>query len=432
MKILSKNINNFQLLVFTGLVIAVLLFAGCSELPTSPSEDPKSTLNKPVITFSNGISTGSYINKINGVEALFKITIPPNWNEDVVFYAHGFIPPQEDLRIQDDPIEGVPVSQIVNSMGYGFATTSYATNGIVPPEVGITDLDSVVQILYRLVDLYLPENSINNIYLVGASEGGWLTALAIERRPDLFSGGLSLCGPVGDFQKQLNYFGDFRVVFDYFFAKKIKNWPIWTQNTPEIPQNIIDNWITVYRPAIEQAVVKFPFLTKQLLQVTKVPIEYSDPLAPIAVTSILRYNITTINDILENKFDGLPYRNIGKWYFGSRNDFRLNRKIERFSGNYSALKEVKNQYQTSGDLSIPIVTIHTSKDEIVPYWHEPLYRKKVFLNGSSLYHTNFPVFRSGHCNFNQEEVLTAFQWLIFKVNMQNLFLAEAPELTRKF
>jgi len=434
MKNFIKNIKNFPIraTIIPGILLFVLIFFSCSDLPTSPSEMNKSALSKPVITFSNGISQGSYINEVNGVEALYKITIPPSWNEDVVVYAHGFIPPQEELRIQDDVIEGVPVSAIVNSMGFAFVTTSYATNGILPPEIGITDLDSVVNIFHRLVNQYLPENMVNNIYLVGASEGGWLTALAIEGRPDLFSGGLSLCGPVGDFQKQLNYFGDFRAVFDYFFAKKIENWSPWTQDNPEIPQQIIDNWTTVYKPAIEQAVVKFPFLTKQLLQVTKVPVEYSDPLAPLAVTSLLRYNITTINDILENKFDGLPYRNIGKWYFGSKNDFRLNRKIERFTGNYTALQEIKNEYQTSGDLSIPIVTIHTFKDEIVPYWHEPLYRKKVLLHGSSLYHTNFPVFRYGHCNFTQEEVLRAFQWLIFKVNVQNLFFAEAIEPPQDF
>ena len=26
-----------------------------------------------------------------------------------------------------------------------------------------------------------------------------------------------MCGPVGDFQKQIDYLGDFRVLFDYYF-----------------------------------------------------------------------------------------------------------------------------------------------------------------------------------------------------------------------
>jgi pimeloyl-ACP methyl ester carboxylesterase len=419
--------------ILTGMLIFTLAFISCSDLLTSPGEETEkdefiteNVLEKGVnslLTMTDGFSEGTYINGVNGLEALYQISIPETWNGDVVLYAHGFIPPQEPLRIQDDEIGGEKVSSIVNTMGFAFATTSYATNGLIPPEVGITDLDSVVNIFNRIVEKFYPEATINHIYLAGASEGGWLTTLAVERRPDLFSGGLSLCGPVGDFQKQLNYLGDFRVVFDYFFKNKIKDWTKWTQRSPGIPQEIIDNWTTVYKPAIEAAIIDYPYRTKQLLKVTRVPVEYDSPLAPIAVTSILRYNITTINDIIDNKLGGVPYRNLRKWYSGSYNDFRLNRRIERFRGDRSALSKIRSQYQSSGDLSIPIVMTHTTRDEIVPYWHEPLYRAKVFMNGSGLYHTNFPVTRYGHCNFEQEEVLRAFQWLIFKVTARDKLLA---------
>ena len=44
-----------------------------------------------------------------------------------------------------------------------------------------------------------------------------MAALAAEQRPDLFNGALAACGPVGDFAAQIDYLGDFRVLFDYFF-----------------------------------------------------------------------------------------------------------------------------------------------------------------------------------------------------------------------
>ena len=59
------------------------------------------------------------------------------------------------------------------------------------------------------------------MYLVGVSQGGLVCTLAVEQNPGIFSGGLSLCGPIGDFRRQINYWGDFRVAFDYFFPNVI-------------------------------------------------------------------------------------------------------------------------------------------------------------------------------------------------------------------
>lgn len=60
----------------------------------------------------------------------------------------------------------------------------------------------------------------------------------------------------------------------------------------------------------------------------------------------------------------------------------------------------------------------------MPYWHEPLYRAKVLAGGSTLLHSNIPVFRYGHCNFKVSEVLAAFALLVFKVTGQELTGAE--------
>ena len=42
---------------------------------------------------------------------------------------------------------------------------------------------------------------------------------------------LALCGPVGDFAGQIDYLGDFRVLFDYFFPGVIPG-DRWTCPTP--------------------------------------------------------------------------------------------------------------------------------------------------------------------------------------------------------
>lgn len=43
-------------------------------------------------------------------------------------------------------------------------------------------------------------------------------SIALERSPVLFGGGLATCGPIGDFRGQVDYWGDFRAVFDFLMV----------------------------------------------------------------------------------------------------------------------------------------------------------------------------------------------------------------------
>jgi hypothetical protein len=70
-----------------------------------------------------------------------------------------------------------------------------------------------------------------------------------------------------------------------------------------------------------------------------------------------------------------------------------------------------HEYETSGDLTIPLVAPHTTGDEIVPVQHLSLYRAKVQPSGRGVF-IPLPVSRYGHCSFTTAEVLTAFGALI--------------------
>ena len=74
------------------------------------------------------------------------------------------------------------------------------------------------------------------MHLAGVSEGGLVATLLAERSPELFSTALAACAPIGSFVQQINYLGDFRVLFDYFFPGVIPGSPI------EIPAEVIANW----------------------------------------------------------------------------------------------------------------------------------------------------------------------------------------------
>jgi hypothetical protein len=53
------------------------------------------------------------------------------------------------------------------------------------------------------------------------------------------------------------------------------------------------------------------------------------------------------------------------------------------------------------------VTLHTTSDEVIPFWHELLYLPKVDLTDRGRF-VPIPAFRYGHCNFTSAEMLAAF------------------------
>jgi hypothetical protein len=84
----------------------------------------------------------------------------------------------------------------------------------------------------------------------------------------------------------------------------------------------------------------------------------------------------------------------------------LNFRVERFTAAPSALAALR-AYRTSGDLRIPLVTLHTTGDDAIPIWQELLYLLKADPSGRGRF-IPLPVVRYGHCSFTTGEVLGAF------------------------
>jgi uncharacterized repeat protein (TIGR01451 family) len=89
--------------------------------------------------------------------------------------------------------------------------------------------------------------------------------------------------------------------------------------------------------------------------------------------------------------------------------------VQRLAGDQAALDEMEAHYLPTGRLSVPLVTIHTTLDEIVPYWHEALYHDRAVTNGTWPWLDSITVSRYGHCNFLPSEVVQAFLLLVERV-----------------
>jgi pimeloyl-ACP methyl ester carboxylesterase len=325
--------------------------------------------------------------------AKYRICMPAGaWNKILVMYAHGYVAYNEPIAITS---EAEQLGKYLNEQGYAFAATSYSVNGLAIKQ-GIADE-------VELAKMFKASNgSPNKTYIVGFSEGGLITTLAVERHPNVFDGGLAMCGPIGDFHTQTSYFGDFRVVFDYFFPGVIAGTAI------SIPQSEIDTFNS-RQNVIATTLLLFlqPVKRQQLLDVTKVPID-STPSQVLSSTTasiggLLFYSVFATNDA-NRKLGGQPYTNAGKQYQGSTNDSDLNAKVARYTADVTATAEIDANYQTTGNLTRPLVVMHTTDDPIVPFVHQTLYQTKVANAGKGNMLSAIPIQRYGHCSFTAEEI----------------------------
>lgn len=370
---------------------AVLALVACG----GDSDDGQS----PPVDEGAPVSAGCQDGTVAATAALYRVCYPQNWNGDLIVYAHGYITADQPLAAPDDQVQGQSVAQIVNALGYAYAATSYRANGLVA-DLGAEDVADLVAEVRRR---FRPDPT--RTYVVGVSEGGLVAALAAERHADVFAGGVAACGPVGDFVAQIDYLGDFRVLFDYFFPGVIPGGPV------DVPAEVRAQWTSTYVPAVLAALQADLPATGQLLAVAGAPLDPVDP-ATIGTTvvSALWYDVFALPDA-RARLGGQPYDNIGRTYHGSLDDDALNAGVARVTADAGARAQL-GSFQTTGALTIPLAVLHTTGDPIVPVDQAERYVQKVDAAGASARLEPRTVERYGHCTFQQAELLEAFSAVV--------------------
>jgi pimeloyl-ACP methyl ester carboxylesterase len=411
-------------------LITAVMLAGCMDAPTSsnlPETEESDLRTVPTGTPAECPTGTGASGTLPGSDALYLICVPPGFDPDtgsLVVYAHGSVPPQLSVSLPNDVVGGAPVSQIVTGLGLAYATTSYRQNGLVVVDA-TKDLQRLVA---QFRQLYGPIGG--KTYAVGTSEGGLIATLATERHPQLFDGTLAICAPIGDFQREINYFDDFRLAFDFFFPSSLTG--ISLGNPIDIPQGVIDAFGTPSNPGLLAlaiaAAVTNPLLqtnTNALLAAADIPLQVpADALAAAEfILRLLAYNILFTNDAQE-LLGGQPYDNVAPTDYDRVIDGLT---VPSFEADQPALSHLRAMYETSGRLRSPLVTLYNVDDPIVPSWHELVYEAKVDAAGATAFliaqigSTNF-----GHCEFTLPEVLGAFGALAQAVTGEPLALVRTP------
>ena len=311
-------------------------FAGCCVGPrSSPLPD--------------GCFPGGLPDSVNPEHIILTcLPVPPvEFNGVLLIYAHGYVKPQKPLALPFGELEEfLPLIGTLQLQGFAFGTTSYSVNGLAV-EQAESDLNALVNHFKSL----LPAGAVKKVLLVGASEGGLITTMMVEKHPDIYAGGLAMCGPLAGLPYQVKYLGDFRVVFDYFFPGVIPLDGIYddtalTLEEWEMAGGIEEN--------ITNAVNENPLLAAQLANITRAAFNPSNQGESAA--DILSFTVLGMNDAVE-KAGGQPYGNWFRWYRGSEDDRALNAYVERVWSDREARQYIRRFYRTTGKLDRPLVTL---------------------------------------------------------------------------
>ena len=108
----------------------------------------------------------------------------------------------------------------------------------------------------------------------------------------------------------------------------------------------------------------------ELIGTTGAPVAGND-LRSVAETTvgILWYDVFGIVDA-RARLGGQPFDNSTRGYTGSSNDAALNAGVQRHTADPAALAALA-RFQTSGNLQVPLTTVHTTGDPIVPFNQRP-------------------------------------------------------------
>ncbi len=317
--------------------------------------------------------------EING--AKFRIDMPENWNGGLVMYCHGYNP----KPVSYEAAKLSPVLAVFLEQGYALAQSGYAAGGWAIQEA-VIDTESLRRYFLRRY------GSPTETYITGHSMGGFLTMLLLETNPSVYDAGLPLCGPLAPttwFMARGAF--DTRVLFDYYFPEALPD-PSHVdpgfESTPETAKRL--------EALLDAAPDKAGILRHQ-----------NNVKSNKDLAGTLSF-VTAMFKELQQRSGGNPFDNRNIIYTGTPDDNAVNAGVKRYAADPKALQYIRTYYTPTGNISKPMLAVHTSYDPLVPASVPNVYETLVEDAGTMSFFVQQYVKHDGHCTILANEVAKAF------------------------
>jgi pimeloyl-ACP methyl ester carboxylesterase len=326
--------------------------------------------------------------------AMYAFAVPEDWNGDLIIYGHGVVDPAAPVALPTTQDGFTELKEALLQRGFAVAYSSYSENGYA--------LKDAFHRLHELPALFTDRvgRRPDRVYLMGHSLGAVAVQMLAERFPRQYDGALAMCGFVGGGQAEVEYLGDVRVLFDAYFPGVLPGDVLTVP--PDVPFRPGDPLFLDVLNALQRGFATPGTPTLAFATAAKLPFISPQELIAAALNAI-GFNLRFTNDLLERTRGGSFYDNVDTLY-----PVAIDPLVGRFTASRRGLRYLDRFYAPSGDIRSPMLTLHSTRDPVVPLFHEAMYAELAPQHWLVRRTTN----SFGHCAFNQQEVLGSFDALV--------------------
>jgi len=351
--------------------------------------------------------------------AAYRIEVPGHWTGGLVIFAHGYRGTGTTVWVDDPELRAHYLAR-----GFAWAASSYATNGY--------DVGQGVRDSYALIAQFrrVTGRAAGTVVMSGASMGGHVAAVAIERYPRAFAAAMPYCGALGD-TELFDYYLDVNVVAAALAGVRI-DFPLGP--AADYP----DRWraqATRVGAALGVQPGGPPSLTPAGRIWSDVVERRSGGVRPGFASAFSYWNsIRSLSPLDDLPFffglypglsggtvgiaDGNVTGNVSTLYrstdlfFPTVTEWRLNAVVLRVRPTAAASPGLTGIPRIDGTPAVPVLALHDIGDLFVPFAMLRTYVAEASLRGHGAHVVARAIRSVGHCDFTQAELREAFDDLI--------------------
>ncbi len=317
--------------------------------------------------------------------APWRLDVPASWNGDLVMLAHGYEPVGMPRTA---PMSANDSTAPLLAAGYAVAQSAYASQGWAVADA-ITDTERLRQ--QAVGEL----KHVRHTWMLGFSMGGAVTIGSLERFPQHYAGGVSLCGAnLGGEQIATDLLTTL-VAFDYFFPKAdgLPAAGLVAREAAALPQGELYQGIA---NALQRDPSHAAVLARQL------------QVSPDALAGAISLHALVLHE-LATRSGGMPVGNLGVVYSGFGDDAAFNAGVQRIDPVPAAQAHVRDALAMTGALKRPLVIQFNHNDPTIVPHMQTVYPQLAARAGARPLPRVLPPVGEGHCGFSGAQVVDALK-----------------------
>jgi pimeloyl-ACP methyl ester carboxylesterase len=351
--------------------------------PVTVSPEPQGvSLQEPSFEALDGAR--AYHGRLGG--AVYRIEVPDEWNGRLVLYMHGFQGLAPEASVETPASRGYLIRN-----GYAWGASSYSSTALIP---GRAADETAALWDYFSRTFGRPART----YVTGNSMGGAATHIAAERYADRFDGALGICGFAGQTAQA-------QIVTDWFFAGAYAAGVTQEEFDESTDINsLIFNRIV---PALEEPLRREAF-EQILVGMTGGPRAFDR--MGIRAEELTNWTRAAILIPFRLGTNGDRQYALAPGNVISSADFNAG-TIRVPQDDANMLNFVAGN-EVTGELMMPMITLHTTGDWQVPIDQQQILRRAVDSKGQADLLVQRIIRDPYHCNVTAVEWETAFEDLV--------------------